>query len=51
MYKIPEKKTPVIDLGEKLLSFGHHLPTITNEIAYQVHGFTTVFIKSICQSY
>jgi len=35
-------------LGEKLLSFGCLLPTITKEIAYQMHGSTTMFIKYIC---
>jgi hypothetical protein len=34
-------------LGEKLLSFGYLLSTITKEIAYQVHGSTTMIITSI----
>jgi hypothetical protein len=45
MYK-SEKIVMSLTLGEKLLSFDHLLPTITKEIAHQVHGCTTMFIKS-----
>lgn len=42
-----KKNVMSLTLGEKLLSFGYLLPTI-KEIAYQMHGFITIFIKSNC---
>jgi len=45
MYK-SKKIGMSLTVGKKLLSFDHLLPTVTKEITYQVHGCTTMFIKS-----